>query len=289
MNLSKDCDADQAVLSATAAEQFANDGVVVLPGFYDARADIEPIQRAIHTIIALVASKYQVNINQLPFEPSAFDSGFGRLIATDRAHGGEVYDAVKQIPAFVRLVANSKNEQIVRQLRPQAAPAIAGGGYGIRIDTPHEDRFRANWHQEYPAQLRSVDGLVFWSPLVTVTEVLGPVTFCLGSHRAGPLPVHTRDPRDATKTGAYGLTLQNESKVVSSYPKTAPLTQPGDLVIVDFLTLHASGHNRDTRSRWSMQFRYFNFLETTGRAHGWKGSYAAGVDFSTIHPELCAD
>ncbi|MEG2942015.1 MAG: hypothetical protein RR969_10620 [Thermomonas sp.] len=64
---------------------------------------------------------------------------------------------------------------------------------------------------------------------------------------------------------------------------------PGDLVLVDFLTLHASGANTSRRSRWSMQFRYFNFDEAVGMSHGWKGSFAAGVDFRSIHPELCAD
>ncbi|MBX4421274.1 hypothetical protein K4H00_25030, partial [Mycobacterium tuberculosis] len=58
---------------------------------------------------------------------------------------------------------------------------------------------------------------------------------------------------------------------------------------VDFLVLHASGQNTSGRSRWSMQFRYFNFCEPTGRAHGWKGSYANGVDFRTVHPELSVE
>ena len=60
-------------------------------------------------------------------------------------------------------------------------------------------------------------------------------------------------------------------------------------VLVDFLVLHASGQNTSGRSRWSMQFRYFNFCEPTGRAHGWKGSYANGVDFRTVHPELSVE
>ena len=38
----------------------------------------------------------------------------------------------------------------------------------------------------------------------------------------------------------------------------------------------------------SLKQEYFNFAEPTGRAHGWKGSFAAGVDFRSIHPELCA-
>ena len=49
-----------------------------------------------------------------------------------------------------------------------------------------------------------------------------------------------------------------------------------DLLIMDFLTLHASGHNTSRRSRWSMQSRLFNFREPTGVSHAWRGSYAAG-------------
>jgi ectoine hydroxylase-related dioxygenase (phytanoyl-CoA dioxygenase family) len=203
--------------------------------------------------------------------------------------GGEIYDAVKQIPAFVRLVAHPAHEALMRALRENSVPGLAAGGYGIRIDNPHEDRFRAQWHQEYPAQLRSLDGLVFWSPLVPVTEALGPVQFCPGSHRMGPLPVYTKDPANPERRGAYSLMLKDEEALLAAHPRIAPLCGPTDLVIIDFLVLHASGHNRSSRARWSMQFRYFNFAEPTGRSHGWRGSFAAGVDFGSIHPELCAN
>jgi len=35
-----------------------------------------------------------------------------------------------------------------------------------------------------------------------------------------------------------------------------------------------------------MQFRYYNLANPVGRNHGWSGSFAAGVDFRTLHPEL---
>ena len=119
-----------------------------------------------------------------------------------------------------------------------------------------------------------------------VTEELGPVEFCPGSHREGALPVLTSDPDNSGRSGAYALMLKDEKEVLGRYQRIAPLTSPGDVLIVDFLTLHASGHNRGSRSRWTMQFRYFNFAEPTGRSYGWKGSYAAGVNFRDIHPEL---
>lgn len=267
---------------------FSRDGVLVIPGFYDLEQDIWPIMRGIHDVIGLVIEKYRLPIQQAPFSPATFDNGYQALIAANRAYGSEVYDAVKQIPAFVRLVAHPLHDQLLLDLRGEKAiPGVAAGGYGIRIDNPGEDRFRANWHQEYPGQLRSLDGLVYWSPLLDMDEALGPVQFCLGSHHDGVVPVHSVEQNG--KTGAYALTLQDEQARIARYPQIAPLTSPGDLVVVDFLVLHASGHNRAQRSRWSMQLRYFNFTEPTGRRHGWKGSFAAGSNFLEIHPELSAD
>jgi ectoine hydroxylase-related dioxygenase (phytanoyl-CoA dioxygenase family) len=208
------------------------------------------------------------------------------LIAHDRGIGAEIYDAVKQIPAFVRLVGAERHEWIVAQLRGTDLPGTCHAGSGIRIDNPNEEKFRADWHQDYPAQFRSLDGIVFWSPLVRIEEEMGPVRFCLGSHKDGLVPVVPHDADHPEKTGAYALILQDRDRRIARYPQVAPLSGPGDLVLIDFLTLHASGYNRGRRSRWSMQMRYFNFREETGIRIGWRGSFAAGVRIEEIHPEL---
>ncbi len=277
------------ILNEQQIEEFRQNGVLVITGFYNQASAIRPIQQGIYDVIGLLIQKYDLDIDRPDFSPESFDAGYQQLIAADRNHGGEVYDGVKQIPAFIRLVSNPIHGSIFAALRANSNPAVAAGGYGIRIDNPHEEKFKANWHQEYPAQLRSPDGIVYWTPLVPVTPELGPVELCLGSHRDGTVPVLTRDPRNTDKQGAYSLTLANESELLDRYEHVAPLTSPGDLIIIDFLTLHASGDNRADRSRWTIQFRYFNFNDATGIGHGWKGSYAAGVDFRTVHPELCAD
>ena len=275
-------------LTAQQIAQFKQDGVLVIRSFYSLERDIVPIQRGIYEVVGQVMQRHAVADQRGPFDPSSFDDGYQALIKQDRAFGGEVYDAVKQLPAFYRLVSHAAHDMLFKQLRPDSLPGVATGGYGIRIDNPQEDKFRAMWHQEYPAQLRSLDGLVFWSPLVAVTEALGPVQFCPGSQREGPLPVIVADPDRSGRSGAYALKLDNEKALLSRYEKIAPLSSPGDLVLIDFLVLHASGRNESTRSRWTLQLRYFNFADPTGRAHGWKGSFAAGVDFRSIHPELCA-
>lgn len=270
-------------------DDFYRNGFLVLPGFYDFEKEILSIQQAIYEIIGIVAKKNNISLERSDFTSATFDEGYLEIIRHNRQCGGEIYDAVKQIPAFLRLVSDRKNEQLVSVLRRGSLPGIAAAGFGLRINNPHEDKFRANWHQEYPAQLRSLDGIVFWSPLVEVTKDIGPVRICPGSHLLGALPVYTQDPRNKEKQGAYALVLQNEKELVGKFEQIAPLSKPGDLILMDFLLLHASGFNRSNRALWSMQFRYFNYLEPNGISHGWKGSFASGVDFKNVHPELCVD
>ncbi len=276
------------VLSSEARTTFETYGVVVLKDFYDLERDIHPIQRQIHRMIALVAERHGVALPDVPFHPDTFDAGYGVLLEKNRRFASEVYDAVKMLPAFVRLVAHEKNESLLLDLDRDASVGIAHGGYGIRIDNPNEDRFRADWHQEYPAQLRSPEGIVFWSSLVRMEEALGPVQFAAGSHKDGLVPLHRVDKSRPESTGAYGFTLENRDERLARYPIVAPLTSPADLVVVHFKTLHASGHNKSDRSRWSMQFRYFDFAEPMGMKNGWPGGVASGIDFANIHPELVA-
>jgi len=273
-------------LSSTQIKQFHTQGYLLLKGFYDLSAEIEPILRAIYEIIGIVLKNNQIKINRLPFSHETFDHGLQHLIQTDRSLGGLIYDAVKQIPAFQRMVCCEANENLFTQLRNSCLPGIAAGGSGIRIDHPREAKFMAPWHQEYPAQLRSLDGLVFWSPLRALTAELGPVEICPGSHSEGPLKVFTFDESAPEKSGAYSLRLFNEAEILNRYEKIAPLSQPGDLLIMDWFVLHRSGMNTSTESRWTMQLRYFNFLEESGIKHGWQGSFAAGKDFGHLFPEL---
>jgi len=276
-------------LSPEDVGRFQRDGFVLVRGFYDGERDLAPIQRGARAVIALVRARHGLSATggHAATAPDTFDEDYLDLLERNRAWGGEVYDAVKQIPAFVRLVADPRHEAVFRQLRGAAAiPGLAAAGYGIRIDNPGEERYRADWHQEYHGQLRSPDGVTFWTSLVPVTEEMGPVRFCVGSHARGLLRVHARDPHNPDKTGAYGLVLEERDREIARYPQVAPAVEPGDLVLIDFAVLHGSGFNRGRRARWSLQTRYFNFAHPTGVRIGWCGSFAAGRDFRELHPEL---
>src|SRR5262245_29612918 len=276
-------------LTTKQVDAFNKDGLLILRGFYDVGRDIDPILRGIHQIIGLIIQRHRLPVEQRAFSRTTFDDGYQEMIRIDRRLGGEVYDAVKQIPAFMRLVMDPRHEYLIRQLRGTDMPGVAASGYGIRIDNPGEERFRATWHQEYLGQLRSLDGIGFWIPLHHIDSSLGAVEFCVGSHREGLLRVRAHDMQNPEKTGVYGVRLEREREIVRRYPQVAPETKAGDLLALDFLIVHRSGHNTSQRPRWSMQTRYFNFNDPTGIKIGWCGSYASGKNVSQVHPELFVD
>ena len=277
------------LLTKKQVKEFNEYGYVVVKEFYDLDLEIAPIQYGIWQILKILFKKYDIEIAHQEFSPDTFDYGYQKLIAINRRYGGEVYDGIKQIPAFMRLVSLEKNDKVFMQLRNVSTPAIAAAGYGIRIDNPYEEKYRSLWHYEYRDQLRSIDGIVFWSPLVKLTAQMGPVQICPKSHLDGLRRSYAQDPENPEKTGAYAMRLENEDALIAQYGVVAPLSEPGDLVLMDFLTLHSSGVNISDRSRWSMQFRYFSFEAPSGISINWAGCVASGTQLKDIHPELVID
>lgn len=271
-------------------EQFHRDGYLILPGFYDLETEIIPILQGIHEIIGILIKKYGLPIAHPAFSPEAFDSGYQALIAYDRKIGGDVYDAVKHLPSFLRLLSSTKNEQLVQSLRNSSLVGTPAGNYGIRIDNPSEDRFKTFWHQDYPSHFRSIDGLVLWAPLVPITSDLGPVELLVGSHVEGLARLELRNKNLGQPTSyqeaANNYKICQEESYLEKYPRISPLSSPGDLVIFDFLLVHQSGANISSRSRWSMQFRYFNYHNPLGQKISWAGSLAAGKRIEDTHPEI---
>jgi hypothetical protein len=275
------------LLTDAQRERFRADGFLLLPGFYDVAIEIEPIQRALYEIIGILIARERLPIERPPFAHATFDTCYAQLIAHDRRLGGLVYDAAKLVPAFIRLLACPRNERLFSELRGTDLAGVGAASFGIRIDNPREEQYRSHWHQEYLFQPQSLDGIVFWSPLVDVEPEMGPVQICVGSHQDG-LSCYQRGDRYADKMGAYQIGLADEEGTVARYPRVAPLSRPGDLLLMDFLTLHQSGHNVAQRSRWSMQLRYFNFREPHGIELGWPASVTAGTDIEALFPESFA-
>ncbi|WP_428024395.1 phytanoyl-CoA dioxygenase family protein [Arcobacter sp.] len=272
------------MLTKEQIDEFNENGVLVLRNFYNYEEEIKPIQYDIYNIIKLIIEKYKLDIPMEEFNGNNFDFSLMEILKINRTYISEIYDAVKDSVSFNRLISTSKNEKVSKDVLMSTFVGVANGGSGIRIDLPHEEKFRTFWHQEYPAQLKSLKGVVLWSPLVEVIPSLGPVEVCLHSHKNGVLPVF--EDKSDSRIGAYTLKLKNEKEIINNFFHVAPLSKPGDLILVNWLVIHQSGLNISNKARWSMQMRYFDFLEPIGQKISWKGSFAKGIKFEEIHPEL---
>lgn len=261
-------------------EQYRRDGVLYLQSFYNLDTEILPIKKDIYKIITILIERYNLPIKQELFSPENFDSGLIEMVKNHRKVVGILYDAVKKIPSYVQLSSSPKHDILAKCLIDTDFFGFANRGYGMRMDNPNEDVFLTQWHQDYVSQLCAPKGIVLWSPLRNVTMKVGPVQICPGSHLNGIYPII----RDGD--GSYGLKLKNEEQILKNYEIIVPEVKAGDLVVIDYLTLHASTANRSDYTRWAMISRYFDFLDETGKRNGWKGGLQEGNSFETIHPEL---
>jgi phytanoyl-CoA dioxygenase PhyH len=273
---------------ATLRDQFARDGFVVLREWFDLERDLVPLQRELGLLIEHAAracgARYDV-----PDDPAEFDRGYLALVAAHPDVQPLVYDNAKNLVAFHRLIVSERLAGLFRGLRETELAGTAPGANGVRIDRPGDDRRLAPWHQEFQYQFRSLDGITFWIPLVPVTQEMGPVVLARGSHRGGVEPlIDTSGSGEAEMaSGSYGaLRLADEATIPQRYDLCAPESRPGDLFAFDFLTLHASGANVGTRSRWTVQIRYFNFSESYGASIRWMGGLKHGTTLASANALL---
>ncbi len=233
---------------------------------------ILPIWKSIHHLARLISKRRSLDFALDNFQCEEVTSAeILRLSVLDRAFLSDLYDASKQIPAFLRLASCGEFEELYGLLRQTELVGVGDRSYGVRFDLPNEDMFRSHWHQEFASNPQSIDGLVFWIPLVPMVEDMGSVVICEASNHEGFIP-HQPLEKYAFKSGLYQTGIPDEESVIARYKQVSPLSKPGDLLLMDFSTIHQSGYNRSTRLRVTMQVRYFNFMNPEAMANGWPSS-----------------
>jgi len=115
---------------------------------------------------------------------------------------------------------------------------------------------------------------------------MGPVELLRGSHVDGLLDVRCPDAMNARRDYTDTFVIPDIDARIARYPKSSYETEPGDVLFLDFFTVHQSGLNRDPeRSRVSCQIRYFDMLHGSAVDHAWVGGWQDGGDFRSLHPE----
>lgn len=217
-----------------------------------------------------------------------FDRGLDLLLAADRARVGHLYQAVRKLPSVYSLITAPRVWAVMRQLMTTRLPGIYPNGTGVRMDHPDEDTYLSPWHQEYPYNLTSDNAVTLWLPLVDVDDRNGCLLLAPGSQQLGALPVRVHDALNTRRNANETMDIVDLDAALVRHPAVSGPAAAGDALVFHTFLLHRSQPNRSTATRWTLQARYFDFLNPTAIRHDWVGGMNEGVDFRRYHPELIA-
>lgn len=263
-------------------EKLRTDGFVVCPGLV-AEGRLRPILRGLDALLCAVRPGWVKLVEDELTD--GLHARLAELARVSRPTLAQVYDAVRKLGAFWALAGSPELLSTASALLESDTVGLAFRGAGIRLDLPGEDRWRSDWHQEYHSQLSSQRAVVAWVSLVHVTQDMGPVQLAKGSHREGILPVRALDPLNQRKDYTQAFAIPDAEAIAQRYERVQLETRPGDVVFLDFATLHASGFNRGEQTRISAQLRYFDMEADDAVAQRWQGGFQEGGDFTRLHPD----
>ena len=285
VSVSADWDVERP-LDTAALAAYGEHGVLHLRGFAPP-ALLRAFRDEAATMIGLVLD--ELGLDRRASRVDRFDRGLDLLVAADRARVGRLYMAVRKLPSVYALITAPRVWTMMRQLMATRLPGIYPNGTGVRMDHPGEERYLSPWHQEYPYNLTSENAVTLWLPLVDVDETNGCLRLAPGTQRLGALPVRVRDALNERRNANETLEIAGLDAILARHAAVSAPVAAGDALVFHTFLLHASQPNRSHATRWTLQARYFDFLNPTAVRRDWVGGMNEGVDFRRYHPELVAD
>jgi phytanoyl-CoA hydroxylase len=280
-------------LERTVLEEFKEQGLVVLEGLLDPVEDLQPVIDEYTELLDRLANqwfeegKIPSAYNDLPFRQ--------RLVEVARDTKGEYWPSMTislQLadvredspmhhgPAVFGLLTNRKLlDAIETFVGPEiyVNPVHHARIKGPERNLPQEKRIsmvgETIWHQDQGVvheEASTADQITVWVPITEATEENGCLVVVPGSHKGG-LGLHCFGPSPK----ARGI----PEEVVGSYRKALPMN-PGDVLVMNKLTMHSSLPNMSDDIRWSFDLRYTPIGQPTG--HPWFPGFVAR---SQAHPE----
>jgi hypothetical protein len=261
----------QDALSISESDQvlFQTNGALLLRGVLT-EDFLSRFRETVSEWSARLAGAVGLRPHPISSEQGAFDANLILLRNHSPAEAGNLYDAVKKIPLLMQWASAAELVQLASKLLKSSDIGIASRGWGVRIDYPGDNRHRTQLHQEFVSQMCGPRGVVFWTPLRDVAKELGPVIYYPGSHALGlvPMEISGGESRDQR--------IHNETELRESFACHQPEVAAGDLLILDFLTLHESGLNVGQAARWSLTSRFFDGGAPLSVDMRWRGGIQEG-------------
>ena len=255
-------------------ELFNTYGAVYLTDFLP-KEEVQKMSSDISDLIHLQLKESNPNF----FPKSNFNflvEGLNELAAIDRKKVGAVYDAAMKLLSVRSTGVHNKVQELMQFILGSKLLAMSNNII-VRIDRKGEEERLFGWHQDYPYSMVSEHGAVLWSPLIPVSNDMGPVQVIPFSHKHGirKLSIDERGK----------LNIQ-DNEFLASLPEPISFEcKPTDIILFDILTLHRSSKNITDAPRWSVTYRYCDMNDRSSLKKGWPTYYKQGTHFKDVYPE----
>ncbi len=149
-----------------------------------------------------------------------------------------------------------------------------------RIDSKGDETFLFDWHQDYWFSVCSPSSVVAWVPMMDVDDAVGGLEVISNQWTDGKIY--------ATSRGTTYKSYADAVKLAEAIPvdkATRANMQAGDMLFFKFNVLHKSAPiASDTRSRFTVQFRFADFADPEFRRNAFKPGVVNSqrVDFLSI-------
>ena len=156
---------------------------------------------------------------------------------------------------------------------------ILNHGFGIRIDFPRDNFWKARLHQDYTSQLGSPNGIVIYSAFDSVSKKQGPVILYKGSHNPGIFKTLTNYKKVKQKKTYDPYYIDIKKYELKRFKKFHLVLRERDMALFDFRMLHESGNNFSNKIRWSAIHRIFDLSHKDAIKNFFKGGMKESVLF----------
>ena len=263
-------------------ETFERDGVVCLRGALSsgAVAELEEAIEALLPHVGRTPTGYDLEeLGDVAYsDAEAADVGMAKQYDLDLMSGFLRYEEDRRIVdevepgaprgAFLLDSGNwTRNEAIKRLALDSDLPALAAGLMDASAVAYYDDqmfvkqpgtRQRTAFHQDYPFfNLEGWMGCVFWMPVDRVDQANGALSYVRGSHRWDRRFASSMFVSHTPMPGSEGERVPDIEADPDAYDLVSFDTEPGDVIVHHFRTLHGAGGNRTAdRPRRVMSMRY---------------------------------
>lgn len=135
--------------------------------------------------------------------------------------------------------------------------------------------YKVDSHQDWRSMQGSLNSIVIWVPLMTITKNIGALEILPKSHKLGLI----------TDTIDHGFGMVNLSEIQKNNLMSVEV-MPGDILIFSSLLVHQSGENISNTPRWSCHFRFNDLSEETFIERGYAHPYIYKPDDKLITPNF---